>query len=217
MSWLRKLLLLEEEPETPDPVRTSVTGVLACFIFLIDNSRSMLQKDFAPSRILAAVNAVGMVLDYLFRSAPSSLVGVATFADRFHRCTRPLEVGSQADRIRSALQKPGKTGGTEMARGLEGVHKMLKRCPPHSRRVVMMLTDGHNTGTDPLPEARRIKEAGGEFWAIGIGGSPDAVDEKLLRKMVSEPNQYSFIGNWEGPDALAAGMVRIARLTLIEE
>ena len=216
MGWLRRLLLLEEEPEVPEPARTSVAGALACFLLLIDHSGSMRRKDFSPSRILAAVNAGRAVTDYLFKVAPSSLIGVGTFADRFHCCTQPVEVGSSADRIRSSLQNLGKSGATEMARGLAGIHKMLKCCPPQSRRVVMM-PDGQNTGRNPLPEAGRIKEGGAEFWAIGIGGSPDAVDEELLRKMVSEPSQYSFIGNWEGPDALAASMVRIARLTLIED
>jgi len=64
---------------------------------------------------------------------------------------------------------------------------------------LIMLTDGHHwDGPSPLRAAGRLKEAGVIIDCIGIGGSPEDVDQKILRKIAScNPDgsvRYCFIG-----------------------
>jgi len=43
------------------------------------------------------------------------------------------------------------------------------------------------------------------------------VDEKLLRRMVSGPDNYIFIGNWEGPEQIVGTFSRIIGLYILDQ
>ena len=63
-----------------------------------------------------------------------------------------------------------------------------------------MLTDGeHNGLSNPEKVADRLKNAGVIIDCIGIGGTPNDVDEKLLKKIASRDRngsiRYCFIGD----------------------
>ena len=65
---------------------------------------------------------------------------------------------------------------------------------------IILLTDGeHNQGGSPLNVASGLKNAGVVIDCIGIGGSPQDVDEKLLKQIASRnPDgsiRYCFIGD----------------------
>ena len=67
-------------------------------------------------------------------------------------------------------------------------------------RRIIMLTDGeHNQGGSPVEIASRLKNAGVVIDCIGIGGSPEDVDEELLKQIASRnPDgsvRYCFIGD----------------------
>jgi len=68
-------------------------------------------------------------------------------------------------------------------------------------RRIILLTDGdHNEGKPPLQVASRLKRAGVVIDCIGIGGSPEAVNESLLKEIASRnPDdgsiRYCFIGD----------------------
>jgi len=71
---------------------------------------------------------------------------------------------------------------------------------PNSQRRVILLTDGgHNCGDDPQKIAKSLKQAGTIIDCIGIGGSPNEVDEGLLKSLASPgPDgkpRYRFIGD----------------------
>ena len=90
-----------------------------------------------------------------------------------------------------------------MGRGLREAEKILSRAgsstwagrlldsSSHRKKGdflqrVLLLTDGHHChGCEPLPIAERLKQAGVQIDCIGIGGSPLAVDERLLRQIAS--------------------------------
>jgi hypothetical protein len=61
---------------------------------------------------------------------------------------------------------------------------------------IVLLTDGH--GGQPLKTANELKANGVFIDVIGIGGSPSAVNEQLLRKIASTVNgdtRYRFISS----------------------
>ncbi len=67
-------------------------------------------------------------------------------------------------------------------------------------RRIIMLTDGeHNGDGDPVQVADRLKKAGVIIECIGIAGSPNEVDEVMLKRIAScdetgKP-RYCFIGD----------------------
>ena len=65
---------------------------------------------------------------------------------------------------------------------------------------IILLTDGeHNQGGPPIKLASDLKNAGVVIDCIGIGGSHQDVDEKLLKQIASRNSdgsiRYCFIGN----------------------
>jgi len=67
-------------------------------------------------------------------------------------------------------------------------------------RRVVLLTDGeHNCGRSPQPLAAKLKARGILIDCVGIGGSPNEVDEKCLRAIASQNGdgsvRYCFIGD----------------------
>ena len=192
----------QQAPRRPaEPVQT--IGRLVCFLFLIDNSGSMRETDFPPSRIQAACRAFLKAVEYLARHAPHSMVGMGTFSDTFRSLVSLAEVKGNVANINSAVQNLGRPGWTNMGKGFRGIAKMARECPEDSQVVVVALTDGHDTGRiDPLPIATDLKDQGTDIWTLGIGGDRSEVDETLLIHLASAPSQYRFIGDWEGPQAL---------------
>ncbi len=67
-------------------------------------------------------------------------------------------------------------------------------------RRIIMLTDGeHNGDGDPVQVAHRLKKAGVIIECIGIAGSPNEVDEVMLKRIASRDEagkpRYCFIGD----------------------
>jgi Mg-chelatase subunit ChlD len=67
------------------------------------------------------------------------------------------------------------------------------------RRIIMLSDGEHNCGGSPKSVASRLKNAGVIIDCIGIGGSPEDVDEELLKEIASNnPDgsvRYCFIGD----------------------
>ena len=227
-NWIQKLLFLDkpvsppaDKPKTAtqkgQPTRTSVAGSgPRCFLPLIDNSGSMQGTDFPPSRIAAACGAVVDLAQFLLNKSPSSYLGIGTFATDFHLCTAPAEVKSRCSEIVASLADLGEVGSTEMRKGLLGIHGMMRSCPKGMQVVVIMLTDGHNTGRNPVRVAQEIRETGADIWAIGIGARPQYVDEPLLSRIVSRPENYFFVGNFQGPQAIVQAFEYVAGLYFLD-
>ena len=226
MSLLQKLFFLDEasarsaekDGARERPAATSAAGSLAlCFFVLLDNSGSMQGTDIPPSRIQVACQAVIQMLRFLLERSPLSYVGIGTFAHDFRRCSEPLQVGKHFNRLVASLSNLGDSGSTEMRKGLLGIQKMIASCPSDLKTVVIMLTDGCNTGRSPVNAAEEIVAGGADIWTIGVGASPSDVEEDLLRKLASRPDGYTFIGNWEGPEAILNAFRRVAGIYFVEE
>jgi len=67
------------------------------------------------------------------------------------------------------------------------------------RRIIMLSDGEHNCGGSPETVASNLKDAGVVIDCIGIGGSPEDVDEELLKEIASRnPDgsvRYCFIGD----------------------
>lgn len=72
--------------------------------------------------------------------------------------------------------------------------------PPKRHRRILLLTDGgHNVGRGPESVANALKGGGVTIDIVGIGGSPEAVEEPRLKKLASKnPDgspRYIFISD----------------------
>ena len=183
------------------------------FGVLIDYSGSMFGTDVAPSRILAACKAAASLAEMLRLRSPQSYVFIGTFSDRFHLCCPPLQAGKDAKRILTALSNLGDSGNTYIDHGLRGMLKVMKdSCPPELPVTILVLTDGRQSGSkrSVIAASEEIRKAGAEVRAVGFGGSPYEVDEDLMRKVVSQPDYYSFVGTWRGTEALIGEFKKVA-------
>jgi Mg-chelatase subunit ChlD len=159
----------------------------------LDNSGSMDERDFAPSRLAGAKRAANGFLDAVFRMNPRHRVGIVTFNSCAELVSRPLEVGKGGPELRCELEGICAGSLTNMEAGLD-----LARDYTEPKGRIVLLTDGAPTSGDAEGASMRVKEAGIELAIIGIGGTKDAVDEDLLRRMASVvrgQTRYWFISD----------------------
>ena len=92
-------------------------------------------------------------------------------------------------------------GGTDIAEGFKKAVDLFDDEEISKRlRYIILLTDGH--GGNPVRKAKLLKEKyEAVIEVVGIGGSPSAVNESLLRKVATtDPdgfNHYRFIKDSE--------------------
>ena len=163
---------------------------------VIDVSDSMGKPDYEPTRLEGAIRAA---VDYVnARRRRSSDDRIAVIA--FHSTAEvvlPLTAITQTKQIIEALHSLRASGGTDIAQGLKAAAKIFAVEPPSGhRRHIILLSDGH--GGKPLRIARKLKdEYDVVIDVVGIGGSPDAVNESLLRRVATtDPDgfcHYRFI------------------------
>ena len=90
-------------------------------------------------------------------------------------------------------------GSTNMKAGMKKALRLLNRYRGRTCQVVL-LSDGHNTGGSPRNVGGELKEFA-VVECVGIGGSPDDVDETLLKALASagpdRTPRYRWIGDKE--------------------
>lgn len=170
-------------------------GQRDCFI-VIDRSPSMKDRDYPPSRLLAAKDAARAFAKSVLATSPQSsvaIIGYGGTAEQF--C--PLTPATDVATIEAAIDRMGFGHATNITAGLAIVKKSMRRSSPCTQVVV--LSDGyHNTGPQPTRMADEIKKKA-IIETIGIGGSPSYVDEILLRAIASKRRdgtpRYRWIGD----------------------
>ena len=85
--------------------------------------------------------------------------------------------------------------------GIDKCISITSRNDKITKRIIL-LTDGEHLGKDnPIHVASRLKKAGVIIDCIGIGGSPNDVDEAILKNIASRnpdgSTRYCFIGDQE--------------------
>lgn len=164
------------------PIRRKGVDVIVA----VDTSRSMLARDVAPSRL----DRAKFLLRSLVKRLRGDRVGVIAFAgaatvecpltldydlalsvlDVIDADTIPVQGTAIGDTIRAAVKAFERTGRAE--------------------RVLVLLTDGEDQGTDPVGAAEEAAKAGVTIYAIGIGsrqGNPILIDGKVKKDAQGDP------------------------------
>lgn len=178
-------------PEMP----VSLPRVEGTVILAFDVSNSMLADDIEPTRIEAAREAARLFAE----NQPNTVqIGVVAFGNGGLVVQPPTNV--QGD-VLAAIDRVTPQGGTSLGQGIFTALNAIAEEPialreegldaetapeelpaieigDHSSAVILMLTDGENTGgADPLDVAQLAAEAGVRVYPVGIGSEEGAVLE----------------------------------------
>jgi len=196
---------------------------------LIDLSPSMDWNDYEPSRKAGAIKANIELLKLKLEFSPQDMMGIVGFGDDAKLLHPLVCLSTGSASLRKALKDPQGSCGTNFTSALKLAKSHLfscdstmtdepllsrilsmaflepadqSECPDDSKmlRRIIMLTDGeYNRGGSPLKIASELKSRGVVIDCIGIGGSPEDIDERVLKQIASRnPDgsiRYSFIGD----------------------
>lgn len=196
---------------------------------LIDLSPSMDYNDYEPSRKVGALQANEELLKVKLQQSPNDQMGIIGFARKAKLLYPPVEISSGFEDLLISLNNPMGSFGTNfndalklasdylfnnqrrqsnksfMSRMLselfiENEYDQNSSDNDNVLRRIIMLTDGdYNQGGCPITTSSKLKKSGVIIDCIGIGGSPDDVDEATLKQIASRnPDgsiRYCFIGD----------------------
>jgi Mg-chelatase subunit ChlD len=153
---------------------------------VVDVSPSMDEPDYPPSRLEGAQKAATRFLNRRREVNPKDLVGIVAFSERAKVIAPPVPVADNFSDLCDAIQSLSTSSCTNIAAGLKLAHREIARVRHPRKPRILLLTDGHsNTGSDPETAASEVKNAGIQLDIIGIGGSPEEVNEPMLKRMAS--------------------------------
>lgn len=166
-------------------------------LLVLDCSGSMDLDDYPPTRLKAAQRAALVFLDNYSRQSPEALAGVVFYAgSAIVACPLTALRGASSEFCR-AIEQADTFGDTNISAGLNAAFREFAKCREAINPRIILLTDGHaNEGPNPVETARELKAHGVQMDIIGIGGSPEDVDEVSLKSMASIINdelRYWFI------------------------
>ena len=192
-AWNRLAAVLSE-PKRKPLLPSRKYGSRDC-VLVIDASLSMDQKDWPPSRLDGARQSGISYVRELAEREPDSRVAVVSYSDEADLMCE-LTSARDWELLKAALDRIRTGCCTNISAGLNAAFKILRA----SRRVrqAVLLTDGlANTGPDPRPIAKRLRQYA-IIECVGIGRQSE-VDENLLREIAStdsnDRKRYRWIGN----------------------
>ena len=146
-------------------------------LMAVDISGSMAEEDFEwRGREITRLDAVKLVAGDFIEQRIGDRIGLVLFGDRAY-----VQVPLSFDRktvkhflYESAVGLAGKATSMGDAIGLS-VKRLRER--PQDSRVMVLLTDGHNTAgeVEPRQAAKMAAQAGVKIYTIGVGGAPRQV------------------------------------------
>jgi len=171
-------------------------------VVALDLSQSMLAQDVRPNRLEKAKRAIRD----LVRVLQGDRIGLVAFAGvSFIQCPLTLDYDAFLSFLdicdTELIPVPGTMIGEAIRKSIEA----LEEGGRGGERVIVLITDGEDQGSDPLGAAHKAKERGIKIFAIGIGGRDGVpiplqsglkrdsrgeviltrLDEDLLRKVAS--------------------------------
>jgi len=167
---------------------------------IIDVSGSMGTPDYEPTRLDGAIRAAVDYVKIRCQQSPNDRIAIVAFHS-VAEVVLSLTPVTETESIVEALRSLRAGGGTDIDEGLRAVVEIFaSELQSNRQRHVILLSDGQ--GGKPLRTARKLKdEYGVTIDVVGIGGSPGAVNELLLRKVATtDPNgfcHYRFIKDSE--------------------
>jgi Ca-activated chloride channel family protein len=142
--------------------RTGVDLMLA-----IDVSESMRARDLKPNRLEKARREAQSLIGLL----DGDRVGIITFSGAaFVQCPLTLDYGA-ATMLLSAVEpgtipRPGTALGEAIRHGVSALSTV-----PDRSKVLVIMTDGEDHGSDPMKAAQEAAEAGVVIYTIGLGST----------------------------------------------
>lgn len=167
-----------------------------CAVLVLDASPSMEDSDWPPSRLRAAQEAACAYVQQVAEDDPNAHIAVVAY----HKCAKVqlrLTPACDGRRLAAAINRITTANATNITAGLEAAARLLRGRPGPNQ--ILLLTDGdHNWGPSPIDIVDRVHGLA-TVECVGIGGSPDDVNERLLRSIASSfPNgskRYRWIGD----------------------
>ena len=138
-------------------------------VVALDFSKSMLAKDIYPSRLERAKRELERLMDRL----AGDRIGLVAFAGE--TLTYPPTTDYAAVKLfwRDMTPSDIPVGGTAIGRALNAGLDMLKRLRARGGetrgQVILLLTDGEDTVSEPMEMADEAAKLGVKIFAVGIG------------------------------------------------
>ena len=169
-----------------------------CSVLVIDVSPSMCFTDWKPSRLKAAQEASKAFVKRLAAEDPDAKVAIVIYGKKA-KLVCHFTAAAMYETLARDIDSVQVIDSTNIAAGLEVACSILGGA--HGHRQVVLLTDGcHNTGPNPRFTSDRLREVA-VVECIGIGGTPNDVDEALLKYIASPypdgTKRYRWIGDKE--------------------
>lgn len=134
-------------------------------IVALDCSKSMAATDIKPSRLDRAKREIFDLLGML----KGDRIGLVAFAGTaFLQCPLTLDYETFYLFLNTLTPDFLPVGGTDMALALKTAVSGFNDTE-NSEKAVILITDGDNTGDDPLKQAQTAKESGIKVFCIGVG------------------------------------------------
>ena len=191
--------LFSDEAEDPQSLAKASDVVLDVLVDILveDVSHSMGFSDYSPSRLDGAKSSLNHFLDERLRVDAECLVGFVEFSARARVVAPPTPIESGIVELKRKIKKLSTKSATNIAAGINFAAREIEKIQTAFEPRILLLTDGEsNRGGDPVEAAEIIKAKGIQLDIIGIGGSPEDVNEAELRAMASTVNgelRYWFI------------------------
>ncbi|PCJ56435.1 MAG: hypothetical protein COA73_12115 [Candidatus Hydrogenedentota bacterium] len=163
-------------------------------VAIFDVSGSTGNTDWPPTRLDGGKEAVRKLHSELLQSSPDARIGIVAFSNRAS-IVCPLISVRDSNGFHSSLTSMKSGGGTCIYSGIKGALEML--ASSSSTAQVILVSDGLDDWHNPRELARNLK-AKAVIDCVGIGGSPRAVDEPLLKDIASFNRDGSKRYRWIG-------------------
>lgn len=164
-------------------------------VLVLDCSGSMGHDDWPPNRLEGAKEASRSFCSRLASENPESRVAIVSYGSSATRHCKLTPVKRVAE-IDMAIEGIFVSGWTNIRAGLSKARRILSGS--NGQCQVVLLSDGENTARDPSWQARLLRRKA-IIECVGIGGSPEDVDEQLMREIASEypdgSKRYRWIGD----------------------
>jgi Ca-activated chloride channel family protein len=136
-------------------------------IIAIDVSASMQARDLAPSRFDKARREAQSLIDML----DGDRVGIVVFSGTaFVQCPLTLDYGAASMLLASARTEMLPTPGTAIGSAIRSATTSLTPYPERTK-VLVLMTDGEDHGSDPLAAAKEAADAGVRIYPVGFGST----------------------------------------------
>ena len=140
------------------------------------------------TKLAALKNSVYQFIDDTKKNSPNSKIGITAFSSKdkngyaygdHGKSKELMEVGDNADTLKSFVDSLDAKGGTDPAVGLNNAKKELEKANDKNPKYVILFTDGEPTGRgnewnkdaqiNAETSAKELKKAGYTVYTIGFG------------------------------------------------